>query len=284
MVALDPYVLMSAPHEWPPQYQRLAHCVLLQRLSTNIERLVQRGMGALSAATKRSTSIGSAEQRMALLSSYSGADVRMGDEQIDPAVLQDLISSEDSWRLKQASRPDDILWHNLRNSHKVQAKWGFVTMILVVIIAFFWAIPIALLSSLSVVTIGNFFGSFAKDLAQNYLPALLLVVGDLSVPFLFERTCRAVPLLVFGRAAGALLLTRAIAAAIAKWERPHTTTSLEMSVMLKYLVFIIFNHLVFPSLIMGGFRAVLTTGNLVSNPTSMTVTLQSCSIVWRTRE
>jgi len=183
---------MSAPHEWPPQYQRLAHCVLLQRLSTNIERLVQRGMGALSAATKRSTSIGSAEQRMALLSSYSGADVRMGDEQIDPAVLQDLISSEDSWRLKQASRPDDILWHNLRNSHKVQAKWGFVTMILVVIIAFFWAIPIALLSSLSVVTIGNFFGSFAKDLAQNYLPALLLVVGDLSVPFLFERTCRAV--------------------------------------------------------------------------------------------
>ena len=57
----------------------------------------------------------------------------------------------------------------------------------VVAVAFFWAIPIAILSSLSVLTIGTFFGDLAKGFAQNYIPALLLVVGDIAVPFLFER-------------------------------------------------------------------------------------------------
>jgi hypothetical protein len=55
------------------------------------------------------------------------------------------------------------------------------------VVALFWAIPIAILSSLSVFTIGNFFGSLAKTAAQHYLPALLLVIGDAVVPFLFIR-------------------------------------------------------------------------------------------------
>lgn len=151
--------------------------------------------------------------------------------ELDMVVVQKLRMKNMHWNRTPAVKPKDVIWANLGYSGRSHLWRTTLTTILVLMIAFFWAIPVSILTSISLLAVDNFFGSVLSSLVSDYLPTLLLMAGDALMPFIIRY--------------------------ITLFEKRPSTSSSELSTLNKFILFVLLNHLLFPSLIMGGLQAIV---------------------------
>lgn len=158
--------------------------------------------------------------------------------------------------LEQAKPHEEIIWENLDAHFTDHSARKFTFDIILIVLAFFWTIPIAFLSNLNNLTRIPFIGQYMEDVLDwnlfltNLVEQLLPVILTWLFHQLLPRFCTF----------------------LSSYEKPKDVTNLHASAMEKYWIFVILNGFVFYLLFSSGIDFIQM---LVNNPGEFKLSLEN---------